>query len=512
MQNVYTPEAMRAVDRYLIEQCKIPGLTLMERAAQGVFKAVAKKCEGEGRRRILILCGSGNNGGDGLVLLRLLHLAGYEACGVLLAAEEKLRGDAAASLAAAKASGCTFLPWEEAKAALPGSIVVDALFGTGLCRPVTGQAAQAIEAVNASGAYVIAVDIPSGIDGRDGSVQGCAIRAEETITFQNYKPGLLLFPGRGYAGRTTLHRIAEEDAPVATPFALQQAEDIAALLPPRPLDSHKGKNGRALLLAGCAEYTGAALLCAAAALRAGCGLLRVVVPASVKPAFSALPEAMCVPVGRGGAWDAESCCAAAALIGGQQAIGFGSGMGQLADISLLQRAIASHIPLVIDADGLNALSRSRELLRSLHREVILTPHPGEMARLMGTEASEIQHDPAGIALAAAKEWQCVVLLKGASTCISDGRRVVFSLAGNPGLAKGGSGDTLTGIITALLAQGLSPMNAACAGAFLLGASADTAYKILGNRMLMASDVTLAIRETIGQLSQIDPRHPVADAE
>ena len=167
---------------------------------------------------------------------------------------------------------------------------------------------------------------------------------------------------------------------------------------------------------------------------------------------------------------------------------------------------------MIDADGLNALSRSRELLRSLHREVILTPHPGEMARLMGTEASEIQHDPAGIALAAAKEWQCVVLLKGASTCISDGRRVVFSLAGNPGLAKGGSGDTLTGIITALLAQGLSPMNAACAGAFLLGASADTAYEILGNRMLMASDVTLAIRETIGQLSQIDPRHPVADAE
>lgn len=497
MEPLYTPEQMHRIDAHLIEDIGIPGITLMETAARGVFDAVVRRAQAVSPKKIVILCGPGNNGGDGLAVLRMLSEEGYPVEGYLFSDPTRYRGDAAEEYRRAIENDCVLLA---ADAEIPelgaDTIVVDALFGTGLARDVSGIAAAWIEKLNASDAYIVSVDIPSGISGLTGAVLGSAVQADETVTFQHLKPGLLLFPGRRFAGTVVLHRIAEEETVEKCEICLQSEEDIAALLPPRPLDSHKGSNGRVLLLVGSEAYTGAALLSAAAALRGGCGLLTVGVPRTVKPAFSSLPEAMCLPLGNGAGWDADCCREAKQLIGGQQAIGMGCGMGSIADVTLLSAALKSGIPLVLDADALNTLSAHRDLLALLHGNVILTPHAGEMARLLETDIAAVTADPILTARDAAKMFGCVVLLKGATTCISDGTGVVLNTCGNPGLAKGGSGDTLTGIITALLAQGLTPKNAACAGAFLLGASADVAYRVLGNRMLLAGDLIDVIAETI----------------
>ena len=278
-------------------------------------------------------------------------------------------------------------------------------------------------------------------------------------------------------------------------------EDVAPLLPPRPKDSHKGKNGYALLCVGSAAYTGAALLSAAAALRVGCGVLEAAVPGSVKGAFSALPEACCTPVNDGGVWDGQGMERAAERMEGKGALGLGCGMGWMEDTRLVDAALATGLPLVVDADGLNLLSRRRELLARLHEKVILTPHPGEMARLAEVSVQEVAADPAGIAAQAARDWRCIVLLKGAESYISDGSALTRNATGNPGLAKGGSGDVLAGMIVGLLSQGLAPLDAACAGAYLLGSSADTALSLLGSRMLMAGDVIGAVEMALNQLRQ-----------
>lgn len=274
-------------------------------------------------------------------------------------------------------------------------------------------------------------------------------------------------------------------------------EEARRLLPPRPPDSHKGKNGRLLLMLGSERYTGAALLCAAAALRVGAGLTSVAVPRAVKPAFAALPEVCCLPVGMGGQWDEQALCEAAALLPGQDALAMGCGMGRSVNEALLLAAIATKQALVIDADGLNLLAEHRDILaRGLHDRVILTPHPGEMARLMASTVEEVTADAATIAKQAAKTWGCVVLLKGAKSHIAQGDRLMFNTGGNSGLAKGGSGDVLTGLIAGLLAQGLSPFDAACLGAYLLGVSAEQAFCLLGERMLIARDVIDAVAGTI----------------
>jgi NAD(P)H-hydrate epimerase len=244
------------------------------------------------------------------------------------------------------------------------------------------------------------------------------------------------------------------------------------------------------------QYTGAALLCAGAALRSGAGLLTVAVPGKVKPVFSLLPEAIAAAVNTIGDWDAEANDATIALLEKKNAVCIGCGIGEGDVTPLMARALEARVPLVLDADALNQMSRKRELLSNLHENVILTPHPAEMARLCGETMEAISADPIGIARRYAKQWNCVVLLKGATTCISNGACVRLNTSGNPGLAKGGSGDVLSGIVTALLAQGLSALDAASAGAFLLGASADTALELLNTRMLMARDVIDAVQQTI----------------
>lgn len=276
--------------------------------------------------------------------------------------------------------------------------------------------------------------------------------------------------------------------------------DMKRLLPPRPADSHKGRNGKLLLFVGSSRYTGAALLCAAAALRAGAGITTAAVPRDLKHAFAALPEVCCAPVGDGGEWNNAALLQAAAMLADSDALAMGCGMANCENESLLCAALDTNKPLVIDADGLNLLAAHPALLRrALHDKVVLTPHPGEMARLTGRPAADIAKNAEDAARAAAGDWGCTVLLKGHVSHIAAGGRLIRSAAGNSGLAKGGSGDVLTGVIAALLAQGLTAFDAACLGAYLLGVSADRAYKALGERMLIARDVISAVENTIQRL-------------
>jgi len=497
MKRIVTADEMRAFEQARFADGRADSLDWMERAAQGVFETLLKRFSGE---RALVVCGGGNNGGDGFALLRMLLESGRPADGVLLADPEKLKGDAKTNYLRALQAGAAFSP-ELTQAALSNcGVVVDALFGTGLSRPLEGKYRTAAEAVCACKKPVVAVDMPSGVSAATGEILGTAVQADVTVTFEFCKRGQLLFPGRALCGEVVVWPLSGERTDEGDVFLLEK-QDAADLLPPRAMDSHKGKNGRALLCTGSTHYTGAALMCTGAALRAGAGLVTAAVPGALKQAFSLLPEASAVPVCAGGDWDEAACENAAALLADKSAVCIGCGVGEGNILPLIARALETRLPLVLDADALNQLSLGgRDLLERLHPNVVLTPHPAEMARLSGLSMREVLRDPVETARKTAMQWNCVVLLKGATSCISNGETVRLNVTGNPGLAKGGSGDVLSGVITALLSQGLDAFGAASAGAYLLGASADTALELLGTRFLMARDVIDAVRQTIERLS------------
>ena len=483
MKRVVSPDEMHKWDFEQIEK-GIPATELMLRAAKGLQKAVIRLRKSN--ETVTILCGSGNNGGDGIALACLLQQQNVPVRLVLLGNLSRITAESKHYLTLAHSLNVPLLTkWEP----LQNEMLVDALLGVGLDRPVTGVYANVIEQVNASGKTILSADIPSGLDANTGEALGIAVRASETVTMQFYKKGMLLGQGRAFCGAVTVcPLVTETPFEFETALFLQEPNDLVPLFPPRPFDSHKGKNGHALLCVGSGRYTGAALLSARAALRSGCGILSVCVPNPVRPFFSNLPEAITIPIGTDD-WDETGCRAAISAMDGKAAIGIGCGMGSGEIRSLLYAAIRSRKPLVIDADGLNVLSANRDLISMLHSNVVLTPHPGEMARLLNTDIPSILNNP----ISAAQAFPCTVLLKGATTVVSDPKRTVLCTEGTPALAKGGSGDVLTGIITALLAQGLGPFDAARAGTYLLGTSAKNAYTLLGERMLLASDVIEAIR-------------------
>ena len=496
MKRVVTAEQMRRYEQARFADGRADSLAWMERAAKGVDALLFSRYPGQS---VLVICGGGNNGGDGFALLRLLTERGISCVCVLLASADKITGDAKTNYLRALDSGVRFFDACSAEIVSKYDLIVDAMFGTGLSRPIAGVYADAIAQINASGKPVVAVDIPSGVDATSGAILGSAVHANFTVTFQFYKRGQLLFPGRSCCGEVIVYPLSDE--PDETEAELENVrlitrEDITRLLPKRPTDSHKGKNGRALLCVGSGAYTGAALLSTAACLRAGAGLTTAAVPGAVKSAFSALPEAMAAAINDGADWDETACEQALTLLPQKNAICIGCGVGEGDILPLIEAALATRVPLVLDADALNQLAQYQTIRTQLHENVILTPHPAEMARLCGEPTASILADPIGIAQAYAKKWNCVVLLKGATTCISDGTEVRLNTSGNAGLAKGGSGDVLAGLITGLLAQGIAPKDAASCGAFLLGASADVALDLLKERMLLARDVVGAIEQTI----------------
>lgn len=345
----------------------------------------------------------------------------------------------------------------------------------------------AVKAMADSGCPVLSVGVPSGVDPDTGRAAALAVHAEITVAPFGYLVGLFLHDGLDHCGEILPIKGEAEEG-----LLRFEAEDAHRLLSPRKRTAHKGDSGKALLCVGSPKYVGAALLSARACLAAGCGILFVACPDVVREALWRLPEAIGIPIGM--AWNGENCRIALESMEGMQAVGLGCGVGD-GDVSpLIEAALQKRLPLVLDADGLNCLSRNPELVPLLHERVVLTPHPGEMSRLTGLPTSQVLDDPIAKAKEWARRWGCTVLLKGAATVVSDGKRTCLVAEGNAGLGKGGSGDVLTGIITGLLCQGIEPFWAACLGSYLLGTSAKKAFELLKERMLRASHVIEALED------------------
>ena len=372
---------------------------------------------------------------------------------------------------------------------LRDALICDLLFSPSSDDTLTAKRAAWTETMVVFGCPIVSVGIPSGVDPDTGRAADAAVRAQITVAIEGYLPGLFLHDGLDHCGEI---RPVGGETDSLRGLARFEWEDAKRLLPPRKRTAHKGDSGKALLCVGSPKYVGAALLSARACLAAGCGILYVACPHVVREALWRLPEAIGIPVGTD--WNGQGCRTAIRAIEGMRALGLGCGVGS-GDISpLLEAALKAKLPMVLDADGLNCLSRHRELFGLLHEKVVLTPHPGEMGRLTGLPADRVTDDPISLAQRYASEWGCTVLLKGAATVVSDGNRTRIVAEGNAGLGNGGSGDVLTGIFIWLLSQGVEPFPAACLGSFLLGTSADRAFELLRDRMLRATNVIEALED------------------
>jgi NAD(P)H-hydrate epimerase len=493
---------MRALDRHTIETLGVPGELLMELAGA----AVAREAEALGAKGapVWVACGAGNNGGDGLVAARHLHLRGVDVRIWPSVEPTAWRGDAAANWRRAEAAGVPLVP---ARAKPPaGAVIVDAIFGTGLARAVEGTAAAAIRRIHEArpSSRVLAVDLPSGLDADTGQALGEAVAADLTVTLGLPKLGLALEPGRSLAGRIVVARIGIADAaPGVAPRASLWTRGAAArALPARPRTGHKGSFGHVLVIAGSEGKAGAAALAALGAARAGAGLVTIACPESQNAVLQArLSEVMTAPVPEGAAhaFGAEAVKPVLELAAARDVAALGPGIGRSEAtrgfVRQLARALAC--PLVLDADGLVAFADALGELRARPAATVLTPHPGEAALLLGTSAAEVNRDRPAAARRLAAESGAVVALKGAATVVAepDGALVV-NPTGGPALASGGTGDVLTGVIAGLLAQGLPPRDAAALGVFLHGLAADGLGAAAG---VLAGEVAGALPDALRRL-------------
>jgi NAD(P)H-hydrate epimerase len=506
-----TAAEMRALDRHTIETLGVPGELLMESAGGAVAEAVLGLLPAGGS--VLVVCGAGNNGGDGLVAARHLHALGVPVRAALVGDAKALRGDAAANLARARAAG---VPIEGERWRAPSAgVIVDALFGTGLARPVEGAAAASIRRIAASRAAhpaslrVVAVDLPSGLCADTGQVLGVVAPADLTVTLACAKPGLALEPGRSLAGRIRVARIGIADsAPGVVPNAGVWTRARAGdALPARPAAGHKGSFGHALIVAGSEGKTGAAALAAQAAGRAGAGLVTIACPAGVNDVLELLcTEAMTAPVADTPerAFAASAAEAVLALGATREAVGLGPGIGRSPETLAFVTAVAKRLerPLALDADALYAYAGEPQRLASRPAPTVLTPHPGEAAALLASNPAEINCDRLGAARELAARSRCVVILKGAATVSAapDGRAFV-NPTGGPALASGGTGDVLLGMLTGYLAQGVESFEAAALAAFVHGAAADRIAQRTGPAGLLAGDLVIELPETAQRLRE-----------
>lgn len=506
---IVTAEQMRELDRRAMEERGLPGLTLMENAGRGVAEAAYRLTEITPDRPIVVLCGRGNNSGDGFVAARHLADMGRTVEVFLAARREEISGDARESLLRLEGAGLTVRELEDhqpaARAWTHAALIVDALLGTGVSGRVRGLVGELIEAINDSGRPVLAVDVPSGLDADTGEPLGMAVRARETVTMGLPKIGLFLHPGVDYSGRVTVADIGLPpdliaDSPAAGDLGGQ--EWVRMLLPDRPRSAHKGDFGKVLVIAGSVGMTGAACLCAEAALRVGAGLVTVGCPASLNDILEVkLTEVMTIPLPETYERSLDTRALALILEQAEEAdvLAIGPGLSRQPETAMLVRRLVARVekPLVIDADGLNALAGAAALLESDHAPAVLTPHPGEMGRLMGIATEKVQARRAYYTEAAANRFRSVIILKGACSLIAEaGRPLVVNPTGNPGLASGGTGDVLAGMVAGLIAQGLSPFEAAVAATYLHGLAGDLAAQRVGEASLVASDVLAGLPQAI----------------
>ncbi|AKU91626.1 bifunctional ADP-dependent NAD(P)H-hydrate dehydratase/NAD(P)H-hydrate epimerase [Vulgatibacter incomptus] len=501
---ILTAAETQAVDRAAIDEFGVPGLLLMEHAARAVTDVVLSRLRPGGR--VFVVTGPGNNGGDGYAAARLLLAEGREASVLAVFPKDRLKGDAAANAALWDRFGGrthSFSP-ELLADAVEGDVVVDSLLGTGLSRPPEGLFARAIEAMNAAsgrGARVVAVDLPSGLSADTGRAPGDVVRANATVTFGALKPGLVLHPGAELAGEVKVASIGwPPDAlrRVSPGTRLLSEGEIRGLLPRRTAESHKGTYGHCLVVAGSEGKTGAAALAGQGALRGGAGLVSVAArPGAIPQILGHAMELMGVALDGEGPLSLRDAPALVAAARGKSALLMGPGIWRGEETgALVGRILAeAECPVVLDADALNALEGQTSLLEGAATDVVLTPHPGELARLVGTTAAEIQADRIGIARRFAQEHRCTVVLKGSGTVIAEADgEVAISPTGNAGMATAGSGDVLGGFVAALLGQGLSGPAAARAGVFVHGLAGDRRVKATGMSGLVASELLSGIVE------------------
>ncbi len=494
--NIVTAEQMRAIDHAAIHTLGIPGLCLME--AAGI--ALARACAPLGARRITLVCGTGSNGGDGFVAARHLDETSAQVTVALLGDVDRLTGDAAVQFRALRS---TKIPIVDAGAAdfTAADLLVDCLLGTGASGAPRPEMAAVIERMNAAPAPIVACDLPTGVDADSGQVPGTAIRATATLALAALKPGLLLYPGATFAGTVSIASIGLPKALFSTPWAtrMQQAQ-MVALLPPRSQsrDANKGSFGKLLVIAGGFGMAGAAVLCARSALRSGAGLVTLALPRSLVPIAATLaPELVlkALPETADGFHGGEGAAAATLELAARcDAVALGPGLGAAgASVAFVERICRTiERPLVIDADGLNAVARSGARCPP---GTVLTPHPGEMGTLLGRTVAQVQADRVGAVRAAAEQRDATVLLKGARTLVAapDGR-LGFNRLGSVALGTAGSGDVLTGLIGALLAAGLSAFDAARAGAYLHALAGERCEAEIGAVGTLAGDIAQRLPE------------------
>jgi hydroxyethylthiazole kinase-like uncharacterized protein yjeF len=486
-------EMMRAIDRWAIEERGVPGLDLMERAGAAVARAVEVHAS-DGP--VTVVCGKGNNGGDGLVAARLLRDAGRNVTVACIAAPDQFAGDARENLGRLPGEP----PVRFSADVLGGAgVIVDALLGTGFAGEPRGATAEAIDAVNAAGAPIVSVDVPSGVDVSTGAVSGLAVRAAITVTFHAAKPGLWIRPGKSYVGelRTVdigIPRGAPQQAAIGllAPSALDR-------LPRRGASSTKFTSGHVLVVGGSRGLMGAPRMASHASMRAGAGYVTAAVPASLQEilASSGPPELMTRGLADDGQGLTEAAVAnalEAVRAGGAVALGPGLGRGEGAQEFARRLARDVECSLVLDADGLNAHAGRLSALADRDAPTVLTPHAGELARLLELDSTEIERERLRNVRAAAAEADAVVVLKGDDTLIAEpAGRVAVSPGGSPALATAGTGDVLTGVIAALLAQGLSPFEAAGAAVWLHAAAGREAARRQGAAEgVLAGDVIAAL--------------------
>ncbi len=550
---------MRALDQEAGRRYGIPGIVLMENAGLSVVQYLLGRFweHRPAGRKVLILAGPGNNGGDGLVVGRHLYNRGAGVEVVLTAAPDSYGGDAAVNLKIVSAAGIPHWVFDAdgfdrlAGALGRADLIVDALFGTGFRGMPEEPLASLIRMVNAVGKPVLAVDLPSGMEADTGVVAGACVRADLTVTLGLPKLGLYLDPGAGYAGEVVVGDISFppglaggdtldaaigqlEPAPGCPPphpglppglkecgaqvgagaaaFYLIDIPLVAGFMPPRRPIDHKGSYGHVVVVGGTPGYTGAIALAGNAALRSGAGLVTAVVPASLYPILAVkLTEAMTrpAPESPGGGFSADTYAALRDLLGRVNALAVGPGLGQDPETAIFLHDLlcGAGLPTVIDADALNLLALDQGLLNDplmaeQRKRWVLTPHPGEMSRLLGTSTGEVQADRVGVAMKASQAWGATVVLKGAHTVVADpDGRVLINPTGNPGLATGGTGDVLAGLIAGLLAQGLTPVQAAAAGVYAHGWAADRLAAARGMAGLIAGDLLdelpLVLKEICG---------------
>jgi ADP-dependent NAD(P)H-hydrate dehydratase / NAD(P)H-hydrate epimerase len=517
---IVTAEEMREIDRQTIAGYGISGVILMERAGLAVGTKIK---EIYGRKKIIVISGPGNNGGDGLVVARNLHNEGWEVKVFLTSNPEDLKGDALSRYETAMRFGLSIHPAEELthnpSVFARHALIVDAIFGTGLSKPVAGRVSKVIRLINDSELPVISVDIPSGVSSDSGQIMGDAVKADHTVTFGLPKRGHFVYPGAGLTGRLFVEDIGfprELLAPGGSGTELIAKEDVAAIIPVRRDYSNKGDYGSILIVAGSRGKTGAALMAAKACLRAGAGLVTLGIPESLADIFqSRVTEEMVLPLPDRG--DGTLSVKASRSIldfmnKPSHILAIGPGIGVSRDTTKLVKDLVrnSTSPIVIDADGINSLRGEKTGLKNAAVPVILTPHPGEMARLLGdsesrrhdqannqsmrkeaitASISDIEKDRINTAVSFAKETGTFLVLKGVPTIIATPEGKAFvNPTGNPGMAKAGTGDVLTGMISGFLGQTGDPLHSCILGVYMHGLSGDIAASDKGHHSVIATDI------------------------